>query len=60
MHNEELENLILMRQIEGKRDREKQCITYLVYVSKLIAKQDLGEIAERQSLLRATRDKKLC
>lgn len=38
---EDLENLILIRQIEGKTDRGKQHMTYLVRMSEWMAEQGL-------------------
>lgn len=46
-----MENLILIRQIEDKRDRGKPSITYPVSLSKSVAEQGLGEITKRQNLL---------
>lgn len=54
-----MENLILTGQTEGQIDSEKQCITYLVSLSKWMAEEILGEITERRDLLRATKDRKL-
>lgn len=41
---EGLENLILIAQIECKRDKGRQCITYLMSLSKSMVEQGLGEI----------------
>lgn len=41
-------NWILTGHIEGKRDRGKQHITYLLNLCKWMAEQVLGEIAKRQ------------
>lgn len=57
MRKEGLENLILKRQIEGKRNRGKQCKKYLMGLSKLMVEHSLGEKAQRQNLLRVTRDR---
>lgn len=54
MRKEGLENLILTGQFEGKRDRGKQCITYLV---SLMAEQGLGKIKKTQNLLSARKSR---
>lgn len=53
-----LEN-ILRGQIECIRDKRKQRVTYLGSMTKWMTEQRLGEIAGREHLLRATRDRKL-
>lgn len=54
IRKEGLKGLILAGYTEGKRKRGKQHITYLA--KKWMVEQCLGEITERQNLLRAARD----
>lgn len=51
--------MILKGQIEFMRDIGKQCIAYLVRLSKLMAERILGEIALGQNLSRATKERNL-
>lgn len=44
MRKEGMENPILTEQIQSKRDRGKQHITYLTCLCKCLAEQGLGEI----------------
>lgn len=56
---EELENVTLTGQCQGKRVKGKQCITYLVSLSKWMVEQVLGEIMKRQNLISTTKNRKL-
>lgn len=53
------ENLTLTCLIEGKRDREKQRVTYLKRLCKWMAEETLGRIQRGQTELRVTKNKKL-
>lgn len=46
MRKECLESLIHTGEIEAKRERGKYRITYMMDLSKLMAKQSLGEITK--------------
>lgn len=59
MRKEGLKSLILIRQIEVKRNRAKQHITYLASLSEWMTEQGLGEMVKRHKILRAARDRKL-
>lgn len=48
MRKDGFENMILTGQIEGKKDKGKQSITYLLSLSKLMVDQGLTEITQRQ------------
>lgn len=57
MRKKELRSVILIGQIQEKRNPRKQSITYLACLSKKITEKGLGEIIKSHNLLRSTKNK---
>lgn len=59
IRKEGMEKLILTRQIEGKKERRKQCITYLARLSKWMEEQGLGEITKNTKFIKTYKEQEI-